>query len=127
MWVIEMLHIEVRKKIVEARKNGLTIEEICKAYHIGKTAVFKLLKQERETGDITPKTHLRGRKPVLGAAAILKLKELIDAQPDITLAEIKVKMELSISLVAIHNTIHKKLGYQYKKRQYTPASVNAQM
>ena len=35
----EMLHIEVRKKTVEARKNGLKIREICKAYRIGKTAV----------------------------------------------------------------------------------------
>lgn len=122
-----MLHIEVRKKIVEARKQGLKIAEICRAYHVGKSAVFALLKQERDTGDITPKTHLRGRKPGMGAAEILKLKELIDCRPDITLAEIKEEMGLSISLVALHNTIHKKLNYQYKKRQYTPASVNARM
>lgn len=122
-----MLHIEVRKKIVEARKKGLKIAEICRAYHVGKSAVFSLLKQERETGDITPKTHLRGRKPGMDAAEILKLKEVIDGRPDITLAEIKEEMGLSISLVAIHNTIHKKLNYQYKKRQYTPASVSARM
>lgn len=122
-----MLHIEVRKKIVEARKQGLKIAKICRAYHVGKSAVFSLLKQERDTGDITPKTHLRGRKPGMGAAEILKLKELIDGRPDITLAEIKEEMGLFISLVALHNTIHKKLNYQYKKRQYTPASVNARM
>lgn len=122
-----MIHIEVRKKIVEARKNGLTIREICKAYHVGKTAVFRLLKQERETGDITTKTHLCGRKPEMDAAAIKKLRELIDTRPDMTLEEIKAKMGLSISVVAIHNTIHKKLNYQYKKRQYTPVSVSARM
>lgn len=89
-----MLHIEVRKKIVEARKQGLKIAEICMAYHVGKSAVFSLLKQERDTGDITPKTHLRGRKPGMCAAEILKLKELIDGRPDITLSEIKEEMGL---------------------------------
>ena len=124
---MKMLHIEVRKKIVAARKRGLSVAEICRAYSVGRTAVYSLLQQERETGDIAPRTHLCGRKAALDEKALETLKELLDGQPDITLAEIKEKMGLSISLVAIHNAISKKLQYQYKKRHYTPASKTVQM
>lgn len=122
-----MLHIEVRKKIVEARENGLTIAEISRAYHVGQNAIFRLLRQARETGDICPKTHLRGRKPALDEAALLEMKALIDSCPDITLAEIKEKLKLSISVVSIHNAIHKKLGYEFKKRHYTRVNGSARM
>lgn len=110
-----MLHIEVRKKIIEARRNGQKIKEICNAYNVGATAVFKLLKQERETGDIRPRTHLRGRKPALDEKGLERLKELLDTRKDITLAEIKEEMGLSISLAALSKIIRNKLEYQYKK------------
>lgn len=122
-----MLHIEVRKKIMEARERGLTIAEISRAYHVGENAIFRLLRQARETGDIRPKTHLRGRKPAMDEATLLEIKALIDSYPDITLAEIKEKLKLPVSVVSIHNAIHKKLGYEYKKRHYTRVNGNAQM
>lgn len=119
-----MIHAEVRKKIVEARKNGLKIGEICRAYGVGKTAVFRLLKQERETGDISPRTHLRGRKPAMDENGLQQLRELLDSQPDITLEEIKEKMGLSISISAISKIIRHKLHYTLKKRRYMPANRN---
>lgn len=122
-----MLHIEVRKKIIEARRNGLQIKEICNAYNVGASAVFRLLRQERETGDITPKTHLRGRKPSLDEQGMTRLRELLDTRKDITLAEIKEELGLSISLAAISKIIRNKLGYRYKKRQYTPVNENDRM
>lgn len=111
-----MIHIEVRKKIVEARKKGLKIKEICHAYGVGKTAVFRLLKQERETGDITPKTHLRGRKPALDETQLQQLRELLDSRPDITLEEIREEMGLDISISALSRIIRNKLHYNYKKK-----------
>jgi len=122
-----MLHIEVRKKIISARKKGLKINEICNAYSVGKTAVFALLKQERETGEITPKTYLRGRKPALDDYGLEKLRRLLDTRKDITLREIKEELGLSISIVAISKIIRNKLGYRYKKRQYMPVSEIALM
>lgn len=55
-----MLHIEVRENIIEARKNGLKIRGICTAYSVEKTAVFALLKQERETGTVTDRRVMFG-------------------------------------------------------------------
>ena len=63
-----------------------------------------------------------GRKPALTTGKLDELKGLILAQPDITLEEIKEKMQLDICLSAIHRIIKGKLGFTYKKRQYMPVN-----
>jgi len=113
-----MIPIEVRKKIIEARKKGLKLAEIEKAYGYHKTSISRLLKLSRETGEITPKTDKCGRKTTTDAADLEKMKELIKARPDITLEEIKEEMKLSISLSAISQKVRNKLGFRVKKRQY---------
>ena len=122
-----MLHIEVRKKIVAARENGLSVKEICRAYSVGKTAVYRLLKKNRDTGDITPQTHLRGCKPRLNDAQMQAIKELIDTRKDITIPELREELALPLCDTAIGNIIRNKLGYRYKKRQYMPVNESAPM
>lgn len=117
-----MIHIEVRKKIIEARQKGLLIKEIAKAYSVSVSAVDCLLRLERETGNITPKTYLRGRRPSLDNGQLEQMRELIILKPDITLEEIRETLGLSIKKSAISKIINDKLGFRYKKRQYTPAS-----
>lgn len=113
-----MMHIEVRKKIIEARKNGLLIKEISKAYSVSANAIHCLLRLERETADITPKTHLRGRKPTVSSEQLEEMRNLIISRPDITLEEIRETMDLSIKKSAISKIINEKLGFRYKKRHY---------
>jgi len=121
-----MISIEVRKLIVSARKNGMGLKEIEKTFQVKKTAVYNLFQLEEETGSVEPRPHARGRKPALDEEAMKCLEQLILAQPDITLQEIKDKMNLQISLVAISKIIRNKLHYRFKKRQYMPASESAQ-
>lgn len=121
-WTDKMINIEIRKLIVAAHKNGMGIREIMKTFQVKRTAVYNLLQLVEETGSVEPRPHLRGRKPALNADGMKCLEELIIAQPDITLQEIKEKMNLKISIPAICKIIKNKLHYQYKKRQYTPVS-----
>jgi transposase len=121
-----MLHLEVRKKIIEARKNAVTVREICKAYTVKKTAVYNLLKQERETGDITPRTHNRGRKPTLIEDDLSRIENLLTERKDITAAEVKELLNLPLCESSICKIIRNKLGYRFKKRQYMPANGNGQ-
>jgi transposase len=51
-----------------------------------------------------------------------RMQQLIEEQPDITLEEIKKEMELGISVSARGRKVHNKLGYNYKKKRFTPAS-----
>lgn len=122
-----MLQIEVRKKIIEARKNGLKIAEISRAYATSESSVNRLLRQERETGSIVPLTHRRGRKATLDTDGLEALRALILSRPDITLEEIKSEMNLPIGISAISMIITGKLGFRYKKRRYMPANETGTM
>jgi transposase len=115
----KMIHIEIRKKIVEARAKGLKITEISRAYGYSESAINRLLKLARETGDITPKTHTRGRKATLDWAGYEKMRELIKSKPDVTLEEIKEEMQLELCITAISAIVRNKLGFRFKKRRCT--------
>ena len=110
-----MIHIEVRKKIVDARRRGVLIKDISTAYGYSESAINRLLRKERETGDITPKAHLRGRKPALNTQELEVMRQLILVRSDITLGKIKETMSLTISIAAISKIVKNKLGFTYKK------------
>ena len=47
------------------------------------------------------------------------MRALILSKPDITLEEIKEEMKLEIGITAISTIVRNKLGFRFKKRQYT--------
>ena len=119
---MRMISMEKRELIMLARNDGMSVEEIVRVYRVGRSTVYELFQLVRDTGSITPRPHTRGRKPSLNNEGLAALKALIEARRDITLEEIKEEMELSISLSALSRIIRKKLGFTYKKRQYTQAN-----
>lgn len=120
-----MISIEVRKLIVAARKNGMGIQEILSTFQVKKTAVYNLFQLVRETGSVEPRPHAYGRKPTLNPDGLRRMEQLINAQPDITLQEIKDEMNLQISIPAISKIVSGKLHYRYKKRRYMPVNATA--
>lgn len=117
-----MTSIEKREMIIQAKADGMKIEEIVKVYHVGRSTVYDLLKLEKETGSIQPRPHEYGRKPSLNQEKLAELRQLLDARCDITLWEIIEEMELEICISALSRIIRKKLNYHLKKRQYMPAN-----
>jgi len=97
-----------------------------RAYDVGKSAVYDLLKLESETGGINPRTDMCGRKATLGESDLAVIDQLIQKQRDITLEEIKETLELSVCISTISFAIRNKLCYRYKKRQYMPVNESVQ-
>lgn len=121
-----MIHKEVRERIVAARKRGLSVKEIQYAYGYGKTSIYSLLKQERETGSIEPKLHTRGAKSRLSLEDHDRIRATINEKPDITLEELKQVLCLPLSISQLSRIVRGKLGYTYKKRWYTHPKQNGQ-
>ncbi|MDR2047533.1 MAG: hypothetical protein LBP79_06545 [Clostridiales bacterium] len=117
-----MIANNIRESIVAARQRGLMVKDICKAYGIKANAVFKLSRLYRETGSVSPRTSARGRKPALSREQIGLIRDLILAENDITLDEIKERLHLEVTIVTICRIV-KKLGFSYKKRVYTQANA----
>ena len=118
---------EVRELISRANHDGMRVHEMVKAYRVSKSTIYKLLAQEKSEGEMRTYTDRCGRPASVNRNELEQMKCLILERPDITLEEIKETMHLNISLSAIHRITRNKLGFTYKKRQYTPASETDQM
>ena len=104
-----MIKVETRREIIAAYKRGALVTDICKVFNVKPRRVYALIQQEREKGEIIPKTHLRGRKPKIKPEQIEQIRRLILSNPDITVREIKETLNLPLSLSAIYVIVKKKL------------------
>lgn len=111
------LSVDLRERIVAAYdgKEG-TREEVARRFKVSVGMVKKLLAQRAKTGDLRPRHRFSGRKARLLPEHGPRLKALISQQPDLTLAELKARLQLECTVAAVHWVVAK-LGLTYKKRR----------
>ena len=116
------LSLDLRERILASYDYGDgTREQIATRYRVSLGMVKKLLQQRRRTGDIAPRHHRSGRKPLIVAAHHRQMRTLLSKKPDLTLKELRAALELECSLPAIHYALVV-LGLTYKKRHSAPAN-----
>lgn len=111
------ISVDLRERIVAAyeAQEG-TREEVAKRFKVSLGLVKKLLAQKERTGDLRPRYRYCGRKAKLEPAHGERMKQLVAKEPDLTLQEIKQRLELSCTIGAIHWVLAR-LGLTYKKRR----------
>jgi transposase len=110
------LSVDLRERILASYDNEEgTREQIGARYRVSLGMVKKLLQQRRRTGDIAPRHHHSGRKPLIVPAYHRQMRILLSRKPDLTLKELRAALELECSLPAIHCALVT-LGLTYKKR-----------
>ena len=116
------LSLDLRERILVSYDNHEgTRQEVAVRYRVSLGMVKKLLQQRRRTGDIAPRHHYAGRKPMILAGHRRQMQMLLSRKPDLTLKELRAAVALECTLPAIHCAL-KKLGLTYKKRRSEPAS-----
>jgi len=119
------LSLDLRERILASYDNGEgTRDEIARRFRVSLGMVKKLLQQRRHTGDIAPRHHLSGRKPLILASHKKTMRELLGRKPDLTLREIRSLAGLSCTLPAIHYALAS-MGLTYKKRRSAQANRTA--
>ena len=106
---------DLRKRIIEAKENGDSIQKIAREKRVGENTIVCLLRLYRETGSYEPRPLNNGRKPRLNATTLEKIRIRIEEQSDIALHELKEELALPISVPALCKIVNKKLGLQRKK------------
>ena len=116
------LSLDLRKRILDSYdQHEGTREEIARRFRVSLGMVKKLLQQRRRTGDIGPRHHLAGRKPMILKSHHQQMRLLLNKKPDLTLKELRKAVQLNCTLVAIHYALQK-MGLTYKKRHSGPAN-----
>jgi transposase len=100
--------LDLRQRVVAALDNlDGSFRQIARRFRVSLSFVTRLMQHRRQTGDLGPKPHGGGRRPALDEAAQERLRQLLQKQPDLTLAELRQRLGLSCSLVAIWRALRR--------------------
>ena len=112
--------IDLRKKIIEVYKQEkISIRNLAKRFYVAKSFVQKLIKQEQDTGDISPKRQGGNSPPKVQGADLVTLAEIIENNNDATLSELCELLEAQTGIKVSRATmgrISQKLNYTVKKK-----------
>lgn len=110
-----MLHNEARNLLVEAYEKTHDAKGGALAYRVSVQSVYRLAVQKARTGSVDLRVSKRGRKRVLAQEDLEKIARVVDEQPDITLAEIVVKLNLPVGIETVRRRLQA-MGYRRKKK-----------
>jgi transposase len=105
--------LDLRTRVLRDWDAGMKAEDVAAKYSVSRAWVHRLQQRRRETGSIAPRRQTRWRTPVL-TPHLAQLEELIQAQPDRTLAELRAALGTSACLATIWRTV-KQQGFTRKK------------
>jgi transposase len=108
--------IDVRQRIVAAVEAGEhSLRALAELFSVNLSTIVRLLQRFRTTGSVQPKPHSGGRRPKLDAQATARLLEAVRQQPDSTLAELRDRVGVDCSIVAVFRAL-KRNGITRKKK-----------
>ena len=114
--------VELRSRIVAAVDRGVgSLPAVAALFGVSINCIANYLRLRDDTGSLAPRPNPGGRPPAIGADRYDELRQLLAAQPDLTLEQLRERMGLDCSLAAICRTL-KKLNLTRKKKRCTRPS-----
>ena len=117
MWqsvLMRAIPIPIRKRILELYERDRSTREIAQFSGFCIAAVRRVRQQFRERRTLEPQTHRCGRKTLLTEERKHRLRELLAAQPDATLAELGARLDRPFRTSTIDLWL-RRLGWKFKK------------
>ena len=119
--------LDFRQKVIQVyEEEKLSIAKLAQRFKVAKSFVQKLIKQWRETGDLNPKKPPGGKRLKLSPAQIILVGDWVEEKNDITLKEIKKRLEeqegISVSISTVFRTLQN-LNLTRKKKRYRQVNV----
>ncbi len=109
------ISMDLRQRILKAYDRGdATREEVANRFEVSPAMDKRLLQQRRHSGDIAPRHHRSGRKPIILDSHRRDMRLLLKQHSDLTLEEIRARLSLECTIQAIHYVLAD-MGLTYKK------------
>jgi transposase len=107
---------DLRQRIVDTVQRGEgSLRQIARRFLVSLSFVTRLLQLYRSSGSIEPRPHRGGNPAKLDPGDLERLRELVQKQPDATLEELRQRLGVSCSTMAIARALNK-LGLPRKKK-----------
>lgn len=121
--------LDFRQKVVEAYEvGGISQRQLAQNFRVTLSFVQGLLKRKRESGTIAPKVRIEQTPTKLNAAQLDVLRQLVETQPDATLAEFQERLHqktgVFIGIATVDRMIRLKLKLTLKKKSLSHQKRN---
>jgi transposase len=94
--------IDLRQRVAASLdENEGSQRQIARRFRVSLSFVARLLRRRRQTGSLDPRPHGGGHPPALTEADLERVRQAVQEQPDVTLEELRQRLGLSCSLMAI--------------------------
>ena len=112
---MEAFSRDLRVRVIKAYDEGHgSSRQLALVFGVSSAWIRKLLRLRRETGSIDPLPCSAGRKRKLNDKQRDRLAELAARQPSLTLAELKQRLRLPVSISTVHLELQR-AGFTFKK------------
>ena len=99
--------MDLRERVIQDADAGLSSKELAARYHVSRAWVDALKQRRRQTGAIGPHKQTKFRRRVLEGQEN-RLRALVTAQPDATLAELRDGLRTSAALATIWRALNER-------------------
>ena len=106
--------MDLRVRVLAACDAGQRTGEVAEAFSVSSAWVRRLKQRRRESGEIAPRRQ-SGRPRTL-AGREDELRESVHLEPDLTLEERRMRLNVSGSIMVLWRELHR-LGLVHKKRR----------
>ena len=113
--------MEFRVAAARAYDECLSSAEVAEQFGCSESWVRRLVQRRRQTGSLGPRPPRRPDTGKLADVDLGRLRELIAAKPDMTLAELAEALGNKVSVPTVWRAT-RRLGLPLKKRRAAPAS-----
>lgn len=114
------MDLRVRRAIVRARAQGLSYDAVAALLGVGRATVSRVLRLQRETGDVEPRPRGGGNFSLIHGAIETLLRSLVETRADATVAELAAELcaraQIDVSRSSVQRALNR-LGYSRKKRR----------
>ena len=107
--------IDLRERVAKAWDASGDADEVAATFSVSRAWVHRLAQRRRETGSIAPRKQTKFRGRVL-AGQEGRLKALVTATPDATLAELREQLQTTAALSTLWLELDR-LGLTLKKNR----------
>ena len=113
---------DLRQKVIRAYNRGEgTLRSLAARFSVSSDFVWRLSKRFRAPGSVEPKPHGGGQSAKLQGEALNYLRQLVEANPDATLSELREQLYCSKRIEVSNSTVCRalqKLGLPRKKKTF---------
>ena len=118
---------DLRRKLLQAYDRGEgTLEQLAKRFSVSAPWAWKISAQRKRSGQMERVEQRRGTVRKVTAEVEQQLHEWVQAQPDLTLAELQQKLakahHLQVSIGRLWQVL-RQMGLRLKKSHSTPANA----